>query len=257
MRFFRQKRPKSYKFRHFACFCARTALYRGWGKGGRRMRIIYLGHSGFMVETGAHRLLFDFLGNGLEAPAPGSGTLAFVSHAHSDHLSKTVLDWAACGRVNLLAGMDVPPGQGLRMAPGETVRLNGGTVCAYGSTDAGVSFLVEYDGAHIFHAGDFNFWHWRAEADESWLKKAEDDFTTILETLRAKRMDVAFFPVDPRMGEGYDEGALRFAEAIRPAVLIPMHFWDQPQAALDFAEKPMPEGVRVIALTMPGQEIIV
>ena len=37
-------------------------------------------------------------------------------------------------------------------------------VHAFGSTDVGISFLVEAEGKKIFHAGDLNNWHWMDEA---------------------------------------------------------------------------------------------
>ena len=38
-------------------------------------------------------------------------------------------------------------------------------VKAYGSTDAGVSFLVTTSGGRkIFHAGDLNDWHWQDDS---------------------------------------------------------------------------------------------
>jgi len=61
--------------------------------------------------------------------------------------------------------------------------------------------------------------------------------------------------VDARLGAGHDEGALRFAEALRPKLIVPMHWWGEESVALNFAAKPMPEGVRAVALTKPGQSI--
>ena len=64
---------------------------------------------------------------------------------------------------------------------------------------------------------------------------------------------MAFFPVDPRMGEGYEEGAVRFIRDVRPDRLIPMHFWDQPEAARLFAQRNWAEGIRICAMTVPGE----
>ena len=52
-----------------------------------------------------------------------------------------------------------------------------------------------------------------------------------------------------------DQLAERFAERIRPKLIIPMHFWDQPRFAERFAEQKMPEGTRAVALTEPGASI--
>ena len=31
---------------------------------------------------------------------------------------------------------------------------------AFGSTDVGISFLIDLQGIRLFHAGDLNNWHW-------------------------------------------------------------------------------------------------
>lgn len=219
------------------------------------MRITYWGHSGFSVGIDGRSFLFDYIGHALTQPEKQEKTTALISHAHADHCSQEVLRWGREGRVRLVAGMGVPAGCGSRLRPGACESLGDATVRAFGSTDAGVSFLLECGGWSVFHAGDFNLWHWRSEADAAWLRKAEQEFEGVLHTLRGLRMDVAFFPVDPRMGDGYDEGALRFAEAVRPGTIIPMHFWDRPDAARSFAEKCMPEGVRAVCLTRTGETL--
>lgn len=219
------------------------------------MRIVYHGHSGFSVQTEKRLLIFDYLGKGLPAPEPGQHALALVSHWHKDHFWRGVDDWAREGRVRLLVGKDVRS-SGTEMSPGDCVEENGALVRAFGSTDTGVSFLVEAEGHSVFHAGDFNLWHWRSESTEQEVREAVEAFERILKTLKGVRIDVAFFPVDPRMGEGCEEGALRFAQEIRPKMMIPMHFWDQPQTALDFAKRELPDGVRAHAMTVPGEEFL-
>ncbi len=217
-------------------------------------RITYAGHSGFSVKTASRLLIFDYLGKGLPEPKAEDRAIAFISHAHSDHCHPLVCGWARQGLVKLVEGDDVH-GDGLSMRPGESRVIEGAIVRAFGSTDQGVSFWVEADGLKVFHAGDFNLWHWRGEGDREWTKKAEAAFEAILSGMKGLPVDVAFFPIDPRMGEGADEGALRFAELIRPKLIIPMHFWDQAQAAEAFGKKAMPDGVRAAALVRSGEWI--
>lgn len=45
------------------------------------------------------------------------------------------------------------------------------SVKAFGSTDAGVSFMVETDGKKVFHAGDLNNWHWEDESTPQEVKR--------------------------------------------------------------------------------------
>ncbi|MEA4898092.1 MBL fold metallo-hydrolase [Bacillota bacterium Meth-B3] len=217
-------------------------------------RITYHGHSGFSVRTAQRLLVFDYLGTGLDDPEPLDRAIAFISHAHSDHNHPIVQGWARQGLCHLAEGYDVH-GAGYAMRPGDSTVIEGAIVRAFGSTDQGVSFWVESNALKVLHAGDFNLWHWRGEANADWTRKAERAFEAILKTMEGLPVDVAFFPVDPRMGENADEGALRFAERIRPKLIIPMHFWDQPRFAERFAEQKMPEGTRAVALTEPGASI--
>ena len=200
------------------------------------MKITYCRHSGFAVRTDKRLLVFDYLGEGIAAPEKDYHAIAFVSHAHGDHFHPSVVEWMKAGRAALVTGYDVDAG-GIRLSPGEKAEIDGAKIEAFGSTDEGVSFLVSADGMNIFHAGDLNFWHWKNESDEAYVREAEAAFEAVLDTLRGRRIDLAFFPVDPRMGEGHEEGAMRFIETLRPKVFIPMHFWDEPAAAEAMKQK--------------------
>lgn len=218
------------------------------------MKIVYHRHSGFSVRTEKHLLVFDYLGEGLSAPEKEERAIAFVSHSHGDHFHPSVVKWLEEGRALLVTGDDVEAG-GVRMAPGDTAEMDGVRIEAYGSTDQGVSFLVYADGARIFHAGDLNFWHWKNESDEAYVREAEEAFEKVMDTLQGKEIDLAFFPADPRMGEGYEEGAVRFMEAMRPKHFVPMHFWDRPEAAESMKNRYLPEGVHLHVLTVPGETV--
>ncbi len=197
------------------------------------MRITFWKHSGFSIETDRLVILVDYIGGGFKPD--GRHVLALISHAHGDHrrpeltaFADQVLDCPGEGRV-----FDAPLGARIR---------------TFGSTDEGVSFLIELDNRHIFHAGDLNLWHWKDEGDADWTRRAYADFDSVLDTLAGERVDVAMFPVDPRQGSDYDEGARIFLERIRPGILIPMHFWEHPEAAEKFAKR----HTNVRALTESG-----
>ena len=215
--------------------------------------VTYYKHSGFSFRTAGRLLVFDYVGGNMNEPVPGDNAIVFISHSHSDHCSPIVIDWHKRGLADMVAGYDVAgKAGGLRMKPGDEADIAGSRVEAFASTDLGVSFLVNSDGARVFHAGDYNLWHWREQSGESEIAEATRNFEAILDTLRRKRVDAAFFPVDQRLGEGHDEGAMLFAEAVRPRYLIPMHWWGDAAIALAFAKKHMPQGVNALALTEPG-----
>ena len=131
--------------------------------------IEYLGGSGFLVSLGGTGLLFDASESGPDRRAlPDQAALAafeklyvFVSHHHDDHFSPAIYD--LCGEnATYILGFDIPqPYKGVRMSPGEVRTFGALTVNAYGSTDEGVSFCVDFAGVTLFHAGDLNLWHWR------------------------------------------------------------------------------------------------
>lgn len=54
------------------------------------MKITYLGHSGFLVETKEHYLLFDYYTGKLPAFLPEKKLTVFVSHSHQDHYNKEI-----------------------------------------------------------------------------------------------------------------------------------------------------------------------
>ena len=127
-------------------------------------------------------------------------------------------------------------------------------VRAFGSTDLGLSYLVEVDGRRVFHAGDFNLWHWEDESTPQEIAEATEGFERILADLAdcaAGTIDLAFFPLDPRMGKHTDRGAVRFLKALRPKVLVPMHL--QGDAAL--AERFAAQHPQVRTLTQRGQTL--
>ena len=172
------------------------------------MRVTYHDHSGFSVETEKAVLLFDYIGGGFEKT--DKPVIAMVSHAHGDHRKPELISFA--DKV-----IDCP-------AVGEKFEYMGIAVHTFGSTDEGVSFLVYADGRRIFHAGDLNLWHWNNENDPEWTEQATKDFECVMDTLKGEKIDIAMFPVDPRMGEGYDEGACIFNERMQPGIFIPNQY---------------------------------
>jgi L-ascorbate metabolism protein UlaG (beta-lactamase superfamily) len=220
--------------------------------------IFQLKNGHFLISDGGMATDLPYLLDYLDSLVPeGEKPIVdgwIISHAHGDHFHSSVVEWMKAGKAALVTGCDVDAG-GIRLSPGEQVEVDGVTVEAFGSTDEGVSFLVGIGGVIIFHAGDLNFWHWKHESDEEYVREAEQAFMAVLETIRGRKIDLAFFPVDPRMGEGHEEGALRFIEAVRPCNFIPMHFWDEPGAAQAMKQKELPEGVSVIVMTRPGETV--
>lgn len=231
-----------------------------------QLQIAYLNHSGFSVVSGTTCLVFDYYPAAeRKAGAPGVITstdlapfdrvLVFVSHSHEDHFDPSIYEWDDA-RVHYILGDDVPARwPGLRMKPGDEQTFGDITVRAFDSTDLGVSFLVKLPEHTIFHAGDLNLWHWRDVSTVREIAQAEDAFYAAMKPLEKESIDVAFFPVDPRQGSLYDAGALHFLMAVKPQLMIPMHFQQRADVAMDFARKNRSRRTNIIALTRRGETI--
>lgn len=233
------------------------------------VQITYLNHSGFAVRSHDTLLVFDNAqGKPMEGDSLTNGritralieghqrTLFFVSHAHADHFNEAIYDFSDAGMVHYVLGDDLPERHsGYRLSKGDTLSLGGAEITAYGSTDEGVSFLVNINGWTLFHAGDLNLWHWREQSTLKEIEEAEKAYEEAVAPLLGQEIDFAFFPLDPRMGEMYDAGALHFTMHVKPRIMIPMHWWGRADAALDFARRNRIKYVEILALTKPGETI--
>ena len=234
------------------------------------LEVTYYLHSGFSVASGRTLCVFDYwLGEHQELArikritpqylARFDHIYVFISHSHPDHFDQEVYTWREDNPVTYIVSYEMPVGtRGKRMSPGDQLTLDEHvSVEAYDSTDLGVSFLVTLDGVRIFHAGDLSFWHWREESTVQEIEEAEQAFHEACEPLtKIPRMDVAFFPVDPRQGRLYDAGANYFIMAVKPRLLIPMHFWGRAEIAPEFARRARCRDTEVIAMTRPKERLL-
>ena len=234
----------------------------------KSMTITYYHHSGFSVASGDLLLVFDYWrGKNVRLPdemgitpdtlARFNQVYVFISHEHEDHFDQVVYSWEQYAPVTYIIGDSLPEdARGHRMAKGDVLNLSDRVqMRAYGSTDAGVSFLVTLDGMHFFHAGDLNFWHWREVCSAKQIQEADEDFRSEMADLQGVEIDVAFFPVDPRMGMLFDAGANYFILTAKPRLLLPMHFWRRGDVVAEFARRSRTRETEIIALTTWGQSI--
>lgn len=214
------------------------------------MRVTFLAHSGFFLELETASLLFDWWKGELPPLLADRPLLVFASHRHEDHFTPAIFSLAEGGRnVRFLLGKDIRlternrarwdlsddvAARCLALGGGETVSpVPGVTVETLPSTDEGVAFLVSLEGKTLFHAGDLNWWHWEGE-DKAWNRNMEVNFKRYCEPLRGRHMDLAMFPIDPRLGEDGFRGARYFLELTDTACLLPMHQWEQFSFTQDF-----------------------
>ena len=229
----------------------------------QNLLITHYYHSGFSVASEHTLAVFDYWRGERGELTPDKqltpeklkeydNVFVFISHEHIDHLDPVVFTWSEEANVSYIVSSDMPVGtRGKRMAPGDTLKLSDElTVTAFDSTDLGVSFLADFCGIRFFHAGDLNFWHWREESTMQEIEEADAEFRKAVQPISKEKIDVAFFPVDPRQGTMYEAGANYFILAVKPRILIPMHYFHRADTAVDYARTASCRTTEVIAL--PG-----
>ena len=206
------------------------------------VRVDYLGHSGFLVETESHLLLFDYYRGDLsilgERPAD-KPLYVFVSHAHGDHFNPAVFDLRKSGRAeHYLLSFDIRRKEDAAyLDADQTCDIPGlGTVETFLSTDEGVAFLVTTTDAVIYHAGDLHWWDWPGE-DPAWLAEQDRVFKQETGKLANRRIDIAFAVLDDRLEDNYAEGLDWFLSVCQPRYVFPMHFWEDRSVVSRFKEQ--------------------
>lgn len=239
-----------------------------------KAKIHYLYHDGFIVETQSHILVFDYFNNQSNSGgrALSNGVISeevfntekkvyvLVSHGHGDHYNPVIFNWKDTNpNIEYIMSNDIQvkdiDSEYKAISEGESIQLDTIFIKAFGSTDIGVSFLVKVDGISLFHAGDLNLWHWKDESDEDNAQMAEA-FKAEIHKLEGEEIDIAFFPVDPRLEEYYDLGGKYFIEKLSPKLFIPMHFGDNNKVTKDFAEDLKSCGTKIVVINERGQEIL-
>lgn len=192
------------------------------------IKITYLSHSGFLVELEETYMLFDYYKGELPRMDREKKMLVFVSHAHYDHYKKEIfmlrqefgsIRFILSSDVDILNAPDI-----VFMKPGEERDVMEYRIRTFRSTDEGVAFLVTCENRNIYHAGDLNWWHWEGEsaAYNTGMRRA---YQSEINKLQKERIDVAFVPVDPRLGEQYCLGLDCFMKRTDTDYVFPMHFW--------------------------------
>lgn len=232
--------------------------------------IYYLYNSGFCVENESSILIFDYFYDKPESQSRSlsSGVIpdellktkksiyVFVSHNHSDHFNPVIFDWIKVNPdIKYILSSDVKVQSNFEkydtLSCGETIEYDDLSVKAYGSTDEGISFLIKQGDVTMFHAGDLNWWHWKEDSKEDNLN-AEKWFKREIDKLKSEKIDIAFFPVDPRQEEYYYLGGEYFVNNVKPKFFIPMHFGNNPEITHEFSACIQNSNTRIIEIDKRG-----
>lgn len=236
------------------------------------MRLAYIYHSGFAIEAEGYALLIDYYKDTSGTPGKGfvheellrrPGPLyVLATHFHPDHFNPEILRWKNekediryIFSKDILKHRRATADDALFLKKGETYADDHISLKAFGSTDVGVSFRIETGGKVIFHAGDLNNWHWKDESTPAEARGAEKNYLHELEQIATEtpHIDLAMFPVDPRLGTDFMRGAAQFIDRIPTDIFVPMHFWEQPAEVMAFRPYADTRGCRYVLLSVPGE----
>ena len=247
-----------------------------------RAKISYLNHSGFIIETADFVAVFDLFTDpaGILASYTDCGkqVVFFVSHSHYDHWNSGILSFS-----NTLPSIYILDSSCRSTEIDEAVAELGGrvfyvdpyarldeeeltvpglyTVETFGSTDEGVSLLLDSKIGRLYHAGDLNDWDWQDEDSMAVEQAYRRELGLVKDALRGDEVQVAFVPVDARLAETALSGAMILLEYFLPRYLIPMHLnggEDLPGTLRRTLRTNVAyDGTHVVTMTIPGmpQEI--
>ena len=261
-----------------------------------------------MLETEQCVLIFDYWKDSPEGDVKkmlehtGKRVYFMASHFHEDHFNPEIIAMnVPNGDKRIILSRDIIRRHRAKETDADVVMRKGDVyndeyikIKAFGSTDAGVSFMLETDGKKIFHAGDLNNWHWADESTPQEIKKREGDFLAILNNIRkectafdldnwhwedestpqeVKKMegdfkavlrdikaeypavDLAMFPVDPRLGTDFARGARQWLQTIKTTYLAPMHFPPAREKAMTFGKEAEMCGTKFLYIRHEGELI--
>jgi L-ascorbate metabolism protein UlaG (beta-lactamase superfamily) len=240
-----------------------------------KIKVHYLYHSGFAVETKEHFLIFDYykdnfqgkertLENGViskDLIKNKKNVFVFSSHSHADHFNPIILKWSTYNKnIKYILSSDIklkrPVQNYYKLSKYENINLGSVYIKAFGSTDIGISFLVKVDDITLFHAGDLNWWHWKEDSLQD-QKDAEANFKYEISKLKGEKIDIAFFPVDPRLEEYYLKGGKYFIKEINPSIFFPMHLWDKMSTTDNFKDAMKDYSTKIMTIHKNGETFLI
>lgn len=224
------------------------------------MEITYIHHSGFLVDTREVYYIFDYDKGNLPQLDTEKPVFVFVSHGHADHYNPEIFSLLVSmgmKHITAIISNDIP----LKRYPAcvmaasleniNQVRSQGliPTIKAYHSqeyilpfhthlqtllsTDTGVAFFLTCAEGNIYHGGDLNDWI-TEETPEQERRQMTGSYLASIRKLKGTSIDVAFLPLDPRLGKYYAKGFLAFLKMIPVKHVYPMHYWEQPEIITQF-----------------------
>ena len=216
------------------------------------MKVTYIGHSGFLVETGIANLLFDYYKGAIPKINNGLPVMVFVSHKHGDHYNPEVFRLAEqYSDIHYYLSNDIQLSEKImedyrltpefikdkvtvvtpglkRVVPLSDVEDDKNYIVleTIKSTDQGLAFLIKVEGKRIYHAGDLNCWVWEGDTKQQ-FNNMSALFKRSMEKISGREIYLAFAPLDPRQGQYYKLGMDYLLNAAPVTYAVPMHLWGE------------------------------
>lgn len=219
------------------------------------MKVTFIYHSCYTVETEGHFLIFDYIGGPLHIPK-GKKIIWVVTHGHQDHFTRDIFDYP--GEITYIISDDITeelPDRDIHMvSPHNTYEIGDIVVKTYGSTDEGISVWIGVDGRGIYHSGDLNYWIW-PRYDEEDIRQMEIDFTSEVDKAAKEPMDVAMIIVDPRLKEDYSLAGSYYLKTLPAKYFFPLHMWEKYELSRRFKEEfqPLYPDKEIMVIEREGQ----
>ena len=224
------------------------------------MKVTYLGHSGFLVQTASAHYLFDYIRGELPPFSDDLPLYVFASHFHGDHFDPRIFTSELQSRVaRYILGNDIRQNHmksckpfldqisfvqaGKTITPEPAVPMSSASaeqitmadfakprpfapeILCLESNDSGVAFVVKDPEGAIYHAGDLNWWHWEGEPDSD-NEFMATSYCHEINKLKDIPIAVAFVPLDPRLEDAFGYGLEYFLKTVTCPHVFPMHFWE-------------------------------
>lgn len=237
------------------------------------MKVTYLNHSGFLLETKTAYFLFDYYNGRIPDLNRDKPIVVFVSHGHGDHYNREIYKLLQkYPDIQYVLAKDIPTKRliaeqavrgvelgshilSVRKNTTQEILLWNGRpliITTLKSTDAGVAFLLEYDNHTYYHAGDLNLWYWKGESSQ-YNENMTRKFMTEMEKLKGRRIDAAFVPLDPRLEEHMADGFRIFMEYTESSWVFPMHMWGSYDRITEWLKQYPEYKERVVPIRYEGQ----
>lgn len=211
------------------------------------MKVTYIHHSCFLIETELCYYLFDYEKGCLPKMDVLKPIFVLSSHGHHDHYNPeifSVLETEGVQKVYAVLSEEIEAPTNidvLRVTSGKEYRLClGQKLTTFQSTDLGVAFLIEESKNVIYHAGDLNDWVWEEEStsyNEQMTRDYREQIDLLSEKMDRRKIDVAFVVLDPRQEKDYDRGMCYFLEHVPVENVYPMHYWGTPDIIETFLKE--------------------